>query len=139
MLPDRVNPDGSIQHCYPESPASAPPRTESLEFPGDPLSGFGLTDGVGVQAFVLIASAQPLPPPEAVRGKIEKLPWKPLHNDAVWRFDGEKWSLDLDPRRGTKRPLADLPQPLDRSCRALKGGLDIETIQALAFPVEDRR
>jgi predicted Ser/Thr protein kinase len=134
-----LNPDGSVQHCYPESPASAPPRTGSLEFPGDPKSGFGLTDGVGVQAFVLVASARPLPPPEEMRDRVEKLPWKQIHSDAVWRFDGEKWALDLDLRRGTKRTLADLPQPLDRSCLALKAELGIEIIQALAFSVEDRR
>ncbi len=134
-----LNPDGSIQHCYPENTASAPPRERSLEFPADPLSGFGLTDGVGVQAFVLVASGQPMPPPEKLRSKIEKLPWRRIQSDIVWQYDGEKWTLDPDVHRGTIRTLADLPTALDQSCRALKAELKTATIEALAFPVKDRR
>jgi hypothetical protein len=35
--------------------------------------------------------------------------------------------------------MAGLPQPLDQSCRALKAELGVDAIQALAFPVKDRR
>jgi serine/threonine protein kinase len=134
-----LNPDGSTQTCYPESHASNPPRGGSLEFPGDPSSGFGLTDGVGVQAFVLIASLRPLPSPEELRHKIQSLPWRPIESEVVWRYDGERWTLDPDVRRGTIRTLGDLPQPLDLTCRALQAVPGIEAIQALAFPVKNRQ
>ena len=57
-----LNPDGTTQLCYPESPTTAPPATATaIDYPPDPRSGFGLTDGVGTQVFVVVASAKPLP------------------------------------------------------------------------------
>jgi hypothetical protein len=44
-------------------------------------------------------------------------------------------TADRDTERGGVRPLADLP-PLEAACRALQAGPGIETIRALAFPVQ---
>ena len=57
-----LNPDGKTQLCYPEKPEAAPSRATTIDFPPDAGTGFGLTDGVGTQVFVLVASAKPLPP-----------------------------------------------------------------------------
>ena len=57
-----LNPDGSTQLCYPEKPEASPSAKSAIDYPSDPRSGFGLTDGVGTQAFVLVASAKQLPP-----------------------------------------------------------------------------
>jgi serine/threonine protein kinase len=134
-----LNPDGSIQPCYPEDLASVATRRDSLEFPSNPFSGFGLTDGAGVQAFVLVASVRPLPPLEPLRRKLAKDRWLGCESDVVWRYDGERWTFDPALRRGPIRTLTDLPHPLDETCRALKVEPGIEAIQALAFPVRNRQ
>ena len=51
-----LNPDGREQLCWPEDPAAPPPPTQVIDYPQDPTMGFGLTDGVGLQAFVLVVS-----------------------------------------------------------------------------------
>src|SRR5262249_29205955 len=55
-----LNPDGNLQLCSPEDPAAAPALTAEIDYPADPRVGFSLTDGVGLQAFVLVASREPL-------------------------------------------------------------------------------
>jgi hypothetical protein len=131
-----LNPDGSIQLCSPETPATAPAATDTIDYPSDPGSGFALTDGVGTQVFVLVASGKPLPPYAEWSRKLGDLPWKPVSAEEVWRYDGR--SFDRDTERGGVRPLADLPPPLEAACRALQAGPGIETIRALAFPVQPR-
>jgi hypothetical protein len=129
-----LNPDGSIQLCSPKMPATAPAATTTIDYPSDPGSGFALTDGVGTQAFVLVASGRPLPPYAEWSRKLGVLPWKAVSAEDVWRYDGR--SFDRDTRRGDVRPLADLPPPLEAACRAFQAGPGIETIRALAFPVQ---
>jgi predicted Ser/Thr protein kinase len=129
-----LNPDGSTQLCYPETAESAPVATTTIDYPSDPGLGFGLTDGVGTQAFVLVASGKPLPPYAEWSRKLGDLPWKPAPTEDVWRYDGR--SFDRDTQRGTVRPLADLPPPLEAACRALKAGPGVEAIRALTFPVQ---
>jgi hypothetical protein len=68
---------------------------------------------------------------------VGNLPWKPVALENVWQYDGR--SFDRDTPRGEVRRLADLPQPLEAACRALRAGPGIEAIHALAFPVKDRR
>jgi hypothetical protein len=132
-----LNPDGAIQLCSPETPATAPAATTAIDYPPDPGSGFALTDGVGTQAFVLVASAKPLPPYAEWSRKLGELPWKAVSEGDVWRYDGR--TFDRDIRRGDVRPLADLPPPLEAACRALQAGPGIETIRALAFPVQPQQ
>jgi hypothetical protein len=55
----------------------------------------------------------------------------------VWRYDGRSFARDT--RRGDVRPLADLPPSLEAACRALRAGPGIETIRALAFPVQPQQ
>ena len=55
------NPDGRAQLCYPESPTIVPPATAAIDYPEDSNQGFALTDGVGTQLFVVVASSKPLP------------------------------------------------------------------------------
>jgi serine/threonine protein kinase len=129
-----LNPNGSTQLCYPEEPAIAPSLTTTIDYPSDPTSGFGLTDGIGTQAFALIASTQPLPSFAKWSQSLGGLPWKPAETEIVWRYDGR--SFESDNQRGEVRPLADLPPPLDATCRTLRAGPGVEAIQALAFPVK---
>jgi hypothetical protein len=140
-----LNPDGSVQLCHPAGPdgtgdeCGAPAASPELNYPPNPNDGYGLTDGAGVQAFVLVASRRPLPPYAEWRRGLEGLPWGPARSPAVWRYDGEALTSDvphgLDTQRGTIRPRADRPAPLEAACQALRAGPGVETIRALAFPV----
>jgi len=132
-----LNPDGKTQLCYPEKPEAAPPRATTIDFPPDAGTGFGLTDGVGTQVFVLVASANPLPPYAEWSKALGALPWKPGETEVVWRYDGGNFESDRE--RGDIRPLADLPPPLEAACRALGSAPGVEAIRAVAFPVRPRR
>jgi hypothetical protein len=129
-----LNPDGKVQPCYPEDPKKAPLRSSEVNFPADPAIGFGLTDGIGLQAFVLIASTKPLPPLEKWLQAAGELPWQKTVAERVWRYDGIEFATD--PERGEFRPLADLPKPLEAACRALRARPQVDAIQAIAFPVK---
>jgi hypothetical protein len=129
-----LNPDGSEQLCLPARQDVAPPRAAALGFPQDPSIGFGLTDGVGLQAFVLIASRRPLPPYSEWRRALVDFPWKPAQASGVWRYDGASFRTDV--QRGQARPLAGLPLPLVAACRALQARPGVDAIHSVAFPVQ---
>jgi serine/threonine protein kinase len=132
-----LNPDGLTQLCYPEKPETAPSKATTIDFPPDSGTGFGLTDGVGTQVFVLVASANPFPPYAEWSKALGPLPWKPAATEIVWRYDGGNFESDRE--RGDVRPLADLPAPLDATCRALRSAPGVEAIRAVAFPVKVRK
>jgi hypothetical protein len=132
-----LNPDGLVQLCLPSRPDIAPSKLAALSFPPDAADGFGLTDGAGLQAFVVVTSRRPLPPYLAWRGDPNLFPWKTTHTTGVWRYDGESFRTDV--ARGSIRPLADLPQPLESACRALKARPGVDAIHSVAFPVTPLR
>jgi hypothetical protein len=78
-----------------------------------------------------------LPPYAEWSHKLGVLSWKPVSTEVVWRYDGR--SFERDTQRGTVRPLADLPPPLEAACRALKDGPGVDAIRAVAFPVEPQQ
>ena len=53
-----LNPDGKIHSAPPKTRRVAPAHTAEINFPSNPAIGFGLTDGVGLQAFVLVVSRE---------------------------------------------------------------------------------
>ncbi len=132
-----LNPDGETQLCHPEKANLAPTKTTSLDFPPDPGRGFGLTDGVGTQVFVLVASARPLPAYAVWSKVVGALPWKTAETEAVWRYDGRNFESDRE--RGEVRPLAALPPALEATCRALQSAPGVEAIRAVGFPVKPRK
>jgi hypothetical protein len=131
-----LNPDGMIQVCYPEAPGNAPSLATEINYPSDPTKGFGLTDGLGAQAFVVIASRAPWPSYAEWSRNLGALPWKSVPLDDVWRYDG--FNFDREIQRGDLRPLADVPKPLEATCRTLGTGPGVLAIRALAFPVKPR-
>jgi hypothetical protein len=129
-----LNPDGKDQLCYPADPGIAPTPVSAIDYPSDPAKGFGLTDGVGTQVFMLIASTKPLASYADWSQAQENLPWKPVETETVWRYDGRNFESEKE--RGDIRPLADLPPPpLEAACRALTKRPEVEEIRVLAFPV----
>jgi predicted Ser/Thr protein kinase len=128
-----LNTNGKVQLCYPEDAGIAPSATATIDFPSQPGKGFGLTDGVGTQAFVLIVSTKRLPSYAEWSRSLGGLPWKPADTETVWRYDGR--SFERERKRGDVRPLADLPQSLEATCRTLQSRPGVEAIRLLAFPV----
>jgi serine/threonine protein kinase len=132
-----LNPDGKIQLCAPAEPAMAPIPTADLNFPADAGSAFALTDGAGMQAFVLIASRWPLPPfqewPQAFR-----LRWASVQAEGVWQFDGHQISRLARAERGHIKKLFDSPRPFAQLCGVLQNLDRIDAVSAVAFPVKPK-
>jgi hypothetical protein len=137
-----LNPDGTPQLCVPADESTPPRRSSEVIFPPDPTDGFGLTDGVGLQAFVLFASRDPLPSYRDWLAHLGGLPWQATAADRGWRFEGGNFVplTHFDGDRGSVRKLADLPGPFAAVCRAIKikSSPGTTSIQAVAFPVQPR-
>lgn len=130
------NPDGKEQLCWPAPGRQPPERQNRLDYPEKQL--FALNDGVGLQAFVLLASRHPLPAYED--WKIQRPPpvWRTIQPKAgvVWRGDGRV----LEPltragdRRGTVTQLPELAL-LGELCEQLRQAPGIEALTVEAFAV----
>jgi hypothetical protein len=131
------NPDGKDQLCYPVDKTAAPVASAAIDYPADPAQSFPLNDGVGVQAFVLLAARQRLPPYAEWRARVGVMPWQTVHGPGVWRFDGQGYAL-LGVDRGEPRKLADQPKAFVDLCRFLQERPGIDALQALAFPVQPK-
>jgi hypothetical protein len=129
-----LNPNGELQLCLPVDDATAPSRLSEVTFPPDPGMAFGLTDGVGLQAFVLVAARDPLPPYRDWRARAGDLPWRKTDAGRPWRFDGHEF-VPLAGARGAIRPMMGLPTPFEAVCRTLQARPEFAVIQAVAFPV----
>jgi serine/threonine protein kinase len=127
-----LNPDGKVQLCHPPNEASPPARTDALAYPADPDSYFGLTDGVGVQAFVLIAAREPLPAYAEWKAAAGPPPWQQYKADGVWQYDGERFRR-LDVSRGVER-VRGVPPALHALAEYLHRRAD--AVAAVVFPVE---
>jgi hypothetical protein len=118
----------------PKDPNVPPPLTAQLDYPPETTKYFSLTDGTGLQAFVLVASRRPLPPYSEWR---PAAPWKAVQADGGWRFhDG-----DLTPllqMRGQERERGDSPPALRELCDYFKDRPDVEVVEVLAFPVRKK-
>jgi serine/threonine protein kinase len=101
------NPNGTEQLCHPRTDAAPPERGTSLIYPWGPNEYFPCTDGVGLQAFVLVASRQPLPAYREWKQRAGAAPWKrlvpPERAWGVWQYDGERIALVTPPERGPER------------------------------------
>jgi serine/threonine protein kinase len=132
-----LHPNGSTQLYYPEGVAgevTPPPLSDQVSYPlGDNVSP--LTDGVGLQAFVLVASRQPLLAYTEWKARLGSLPWCETRAEGVWHYDGQQYQR-FSRRRSDPRPAAAVvPGPFASVCRALAQGPGIDAIAAWAFPV----
>jgi serine/threonine protein kinase len=129
------NPDGMEQPCYPSDVADPPPQSRSFDFPPELDRYFPLNDGIGLQAFVLLASREPLPSYKQWRANNGRAPWQAVRADGFWSFDGERF---VNGPRGEvmQRPsLKKVPRAFEELCAFFKDRPGIDAIEAVAFPV----
>ena len=133
-----LNADGKIQLCSPATPTEPPPRSDAINAPPGGLY-FPLKDGVGLQAFVLLASREPLPPYDDWKGK-SGLHWEaiPADGERAWAFDGDSFEpLDVG-RRGPPREHSGEPGPFKRLCHYVATQPGVDAVKAVAFAVLPR-
>jgi hypothetical protein len=136
-----VNPDGHDPLSYPAARNVPPPKSAEID---DPVHEgyFPLIDAAGLQAFVLVASNEPLPPYERWRAGLGEVPWQPTQADGVWRSDGRGLELAMADRPGLRggptEPL-EPPLPLSQLPRFLATRPGVAAVRALAFPVKPDR
>jgi Protein kinase domain len=137
-----LNPDGKDQLCIREVPDRPEALRRVLEFPENPKDFFGLTDGVGLQAFVVVASDRPLPEYEAWKSQDPGgFVWATIDADGLWTYDGGAAAAS----RATGRLRGEIvqreaaPAPLVTFCDRLRQRRDVALVRAVAFPVKTDR
>jgi serine/threonine protein kinase len=144
------NPDGKEQLCYPEDPelpavfypenrkakamTLSPSKGAELKFPEKEFFEPGIQ---GLQVFVLLASAKPLPPYAKWRAQIGDIPWKETSSyrqTARWEFDGQEYN-QLPKDRGERVKRGGAPRAFQDLCDFLRNCQDVQVMRALAFPV----
>jgi serine/threonine protein kinase len=133
--PVPFQPDRAEQLCFPEDATIPPQPITALDYPADSENSFPLNDGVGLQAFVLVASRTPLPAYKEWRAAIGPVPWHHVVAEGVWRFDGQRLE-QIDPERGAPRPRQGTPQALLELCTFLQKCPQVDALQVFAFPVQ---
>jgi serine/threonine protein kinase len=135
-----LNPDGEVQPCHPDGASVQPSPTWEIAYPSGELSYFPLTDAPGLQAFVLLASRTQLPPYAQWKGidGLSRL-WRHDTGDRVWRYDGRRFEPISSLPRGEPRKRSGPPSPFQEVCKYLAGLPEVETVQAIAFPVRPKR
>ena len=111
-----------------------------LSFPEDPGDYFSLTDGVGLQAFVVVASDRSLPAYESWKTQVPGgLAWSSVDLEGFWTYDSAAPS-DAARLRGklrgdiVRRELA--PEILINLCDRLRRSPGVTLVRAVAFPVK---
>ena len=131
-----LNPDGKDQLCLPEEATDRPPRSGRMVYPPESKKYFPLTDGVGLQVFLLVASRKPLPPYAEWKDRVG-LHWQSVRVDdaGVWGFDGRTFELLSGGRRGAPRERSGPPRPFEELCKHVANLPGVDAVQAIAFPV----
>jgi hypothetical protein len=142
-----LHPNGQLQRYYPDRDDTPPPRTREIVSPPqtdevDYQVTLPLTDGTGLQAFMLVVSDRPLPP---YRDWIEKLgrplPWQPSEADAdgVWLFNGtppiQRKDSVTTTRSTARKSRMTAPRCFAETCTLLAARPEVKAIRAWAFPV----
>jgi hypothetical protein len=131
------NPDGHDPLYDPADRDVPPPRSAEIDDPVDE-GDFPLTDGAGLQAFVLVVSNEPLPPYQRRRAGLGEVSWQPTQSDGVWRSDRRGLDLAVAMRGGTAAE-SEPPRTLSQlhGFPATRPG--VSAVRACAFPVKPDR
>jgi serine/threonine protein kinase len=133
-------PNGTEELCFPEKEDEAPPQTDRPRYPFTTAGVlYGLNEGPGLCAFVLVARSKPLPPYAEWRKQRGASPWR--RSDAlagvVWRLDGTtlKAHTAEDPEaRGKGQEVKGVGE-LPRLAEWLRKEAEAEAVSAVAFAV----
>jgi serine/threonine protein kinase len=127
-------PDGKDELCFPAGAAQPPAPTAEIVFPAGGLYRLN-QGGVGLQAFLLLASRQPLPGYDRWKADRGEFPWQASTAEGVWTFDGRTFA-----RRSQRGPEAaapaEVPPAFAGLVRFCQDRASIEAVSALAFPVQ---
>jgi hypothetical protein len=135
-----LNPDGKPQLCLPVGGIVPSSPHRELDFPEDRRDYFGLTDGVGLQAFVVVASDWPLPAYESWKARVPGgLAWAPVDGEGLWTYESlgpsdahyyrGRFRGDVVRREPAPKALIDL-------CDRLRRAPGVTLVRAVAFPVK---
>jgi hypothetical protein len=131
------NADGTEQLCSPREKTAAPSLADAINYPTRPWTYFGLTDGTGLQAFVLVAALEPLPPYEQWRSGGGATLWQHSEAGGVWRFDGRQFEL-LEVQRARERERGGPPPALVTLCDFFLRRPGVAAFEVFAFPVRPK-
>ncbi len=127
-----MRPDGTTELCFPTSKAMPPPQRTHIVHPEEQAEFVNLGDSEGLFAFVVLASAQPLPAwnewPHAAA-----LTWAPARSDWTWRYDGDEL-VHIISRDGQSREEPP-PAPLESLRTTVDAIGAVEFVRIVAFPV----
>jgi serine/threonine protein kinase len=133
-----LNPDGKDQLCFPSDEKEPPTLSQEIQL-GE-STYFSLTDGSGLQAFVVVASRTELPPYEKWEGRdVLRQRWRHVATENVhgtWEFkDGKVEPISRTSRGPLEKRPDERPAPFQDICDKLKKLTDVEAIRAMAFPI----
>ncbi len=135
-----LNPDGDVQPCVPDGAIAPNSPRGKLDFPADPAKYFKLNDGVGLQAFVVVASDGPLPPYDTWKTQITGgLAWSTVDREGLWTYDSAELSEARRVRgklRGDVITREAAPEILIGLCDRLRRSPGVTLVRAVAFPVK---
>jgi serine/threonine protein kinase len=142
-----LHPNGDVDLYYPETDDDPPPRVREIVAPTqkderDYQYHRPLTDGTGLQAFVLLVSDQALTKHRDWFKELRRtLPWHRSGPDVegVWKFDGRSYHREYPPSRTTRseiqKSIVPAPPMFVDSCTVLARRAEFKAIRAWAFPV----
>jgi hypothetical protein len=136
-----LNPDGGIQLCFPAGDKLPPPPRHVIEAPvlADGTPGLlALTDDVGAQGVVIVASTRPLPAYVEWIERVGPLPWQRCNTTAVWLSDGMRVTRGSG-HRGDILEQPATAQPFVDCMNKLNDALGVESVRGILFPVRESR
>jgi tRNA A-37 threonylcarbamoyl transferase component Bud32 len=136
-----LTPDGKAQLYWPREPSDSPNLSAQI---GNKGWGFPLAEGAGLQAFVVLASREQLPPFKDWKGRdsIQQY-WRDVAADdvhGVWEYrDGEFRRISNVTRGPLEKRKNSGLSPLRDVCEYLKKLPEIHAIRAIAFTVKPKQ
>ena len=135
-----LNANGKPELCLPAGGIVPSSPRGKLVFPEDPADYFGLTDGVGLQAFVVVAFDRSLPAYESWKTQVPGgLAWSSVDLEGFWTYDS---AAPSDAARFRGRLRGDIirresaPEALVNLCDRLRRSPGVTLVRAVAFPVK---
>ena len=134
-----LNTDGTIKVCLPQSVSDAPPQLTDMKYPPKDEFYYPMSEGKGIQAFVVVASRKPLVPFSKWSGgeRLEQL-WQPAEGDGAWRYDGKRPRPIANTTRGEPRSRSGTPEPFVKVCDYLANYPEFDSVQGIAFSVKEK-